>query len=72
MIAESLRLPLANVVDYAGLYPPASLPLPEVLENYQRYLRSSEVWMLNRLVLPMDKLRDVVLGDGLARDAARR
>jgi hypothetical protein len=63
MIAESLRLLLAKVVDYAGLYPPASLPLNEVIENYQRYLGSSDAWMLNRLVLPADKLHDVTLGE---------
>ena len=63
MMAESLRALLANVVDYAGLYPPASLPLPEVIANYQRYLNSSEAWMLNRLVLPMGKLHEVSPGD---------
>lgn len=62
-MAESLRALLANVVDYAGLYPPASLPLAEVVTNYQRYLVSPEVWMLNRLVLPLDKLPEVTLGD---------
>jgi len=62
MMAESLRALLANVVDYAGLYPPASLPLAEVVTNYDRYLVSPEAWMLNRLVLPIEKLGEVVLG----------
>ncbi|MGO9229530.1 MAG: hypothetical protein ACLQKA_10020 [Bryobacteraceae bacterium] len=62
MTAESLRALLAKVVDYAGLYPPASLPLGEVAANYERYLLSPEAWMLNRLVLPMEKLREVALG----------
>jgi len=63
MMAESLRALLANAVDYAGLYPPASLPLGEVVTNYQRYLLSPEAWMLNRLVLPMEKLSEVALGE---------
>jgi len=63
MMAESLRALLANVVDYAGLYPPAELPLGEVVTNYQHYLDSPEGWMLNRLVLPIEKLADVKLGD---------
>lgn len=63
MTAESLRALLAGVVDYAGLYPPASLPLAEVVTNYERYLLSPEAWMLNRLVLPMEKLHEVTLGE---------
>lgn len=52
---------LDHIVDYAGLYPPAALSLEETCTNYDSYLRSPEAWMLNRLVLPLDKLR---LGDG--------
>jgi hypothetical protein len=63
MIAESLRALLAKVVDYAGLYPPASLPLPEVEKNYECYLQSAEAWMLNRLVLPMGKLGELKPGE---------
>jgi len=62
-IPDSLRALLANLVDYAGLYPPAGLPLPEVLENYETYLASPESWMLNRLVLPAAKLPEVRLRD---------
>lgn len=62
-MAESLRALLANVMDYAGLYPPASLQLGEVVTNYQRYLFSPDAWMLNRLVLPMEKLGEVALGE---------
>jgi hypothetical protein len=62
-ISESLRALLANIIDFAGLYPPAALPLPDVLGKYRGYLESPEVWMLNRLVLPVDKLSAVELGD---------
>jgi hypothetical protein len=62
-IPDSLRALLANLIDYAGLYPPAGLPLPAVLENYETYLASAEGWMLNRLVLPAAKLPDVRLRD---------
>jgi hypothetical protein len=59
----SLSALLANLIDYAGLYPPAALPLPEVIENYQRYLRSKDAWMLNRLVLPAAQLDELRLGE---------
>ena len=32
----SLRALLEGVIDYAGLFPPAKLPLPEALANYLR------------------------------------
>jgi hypothetical protein len=58
----TLRSLLTNLIDYAGLYPPASLPLPTVAENYGRYLNSPDAWILNRLVLPLSKLNEVHLG----------
>lgn len=51
-IAGSLRALLSHVIDYAGLYPPAALPLEIVLERYRGFRASPESWMLNRLVLP--------------------
>jgi hypothetical protein len=62
MIPESLRALLSNLIDYAGLFPPAALPLSEVTANYERYLHSAEGWMLNRLVLPFDRLGEVKIG----------
>lgn len=53
----SLRALITRLIDYAGLFPPAALPLGDVIANYQRYLRSPESWMLNRLVLPESKLQ---------------
>jgi hypothetical protein len=60
----ALRALLAQLIDYAGLYPPAGLPLPAVLENYQAYLNSPESWMLNRLVLPAARLPEARLQPG--------
>ncbi len=59
MIAGSLRALLTHLIDYAGLYPPAGLALPAVVENYKRYLASPESWILNRLVLPHAKLAEL-------------
>jgi len=57
-IPASLRALLANLIDYAGLYPPASLPLPIVVERYRGFRASPENWILNRLVLPVAKLAE--------------
>jgi hypothetical protein len=53
-------------VDYAGLYPPASLDLPRVVSNYAAYRQGATSWMLGRLVLPVDRLEEA---EALARGA---
>ncbi len=52
---------LAGLIDYAGLYPPACLPLPIVIERYGGFLHSPENWILNRLVLPASVLPEIRL-----------
>ena len=54
----SLRALLAGSVDYAGLFPPASLDLGQALRNHAAYLRHSDVWMLGAFILPMAKFED--------------
>lgn len=63
-IPASLRALLANLIDYAGLYPPASLPLEIVVERYRGFRASPENWILNRLVLPAARLPEVPLAEG--------
>lgn len=53
---KSLAALLRNIVDYAGLYAPASLPIDQVLANYRTYRSGPHAWLLNRLVLPVDQL----------------
>ena len=61
-IPASLRALLSRLIDYAGLYPPAALPLSEVREKYLGYLASPESWMLNRIVLPVSRLAEAAPG----------
>jgi hypothetical protein len=63
-IPASLRALLANLIDYAGLYPPASLPLEITVERYRGFRASPENWILNRLVLPAAKLAETPLEQG--------
>ena len=51
-LPASLRALLTRLIDYAGLYPPAALPLADVAARYRAYAASPESWILNRLVLP--------------------
>lgn len=49
---EPLKLLLTNVIDYAGLFPPAKLPFDKALPNYLEYLQSENRWMIAKFVLP--------------------
>lgn len=62
--SRSLRALLSNLIDYAGLYPPASLPLADVTAKYRAYRESDDGWMLNRLVLPEARLAEVAVEPG--------
>jgi hypothetical protein len=62
LVPAALRALLTELIDYAGLYPPAALPLPIVEERYRGFRASPEQWMLNRLVIPMAKLPEARLG----------
>jgi hypothetical protein len=50
---------LAGAVDYAGLFPPAGLTMPETVANYARYRCDPAKAMLGRLVVPSGRLAEV-------------
>lgn len=56
---------LGKSIDYAGLFPPASLPLSETLEMFKRYLSGRDSWIISSIVLPIDRLTEATgcLGD---------
>ncbi len=55
----SVRALLAGIIDYAGLFPPARLPLDQALRNYARYRRQPESWMLGRFICPAARLAEL-------------
>jgi hypothetical protein len=55
----SLRALLAGIIDYAGLFPPAGLPLEQAVRNYARYRQEPESWMLGRFVCPAARLAEL-------------
>src|SRR4026209_1657366 len=56
----------AGLIDYAGLFPPASLPLDDVVRNYGEYRNGTHAWILGRLIVPCEKLPDL---ESLAKSA---
>lgn len=55
-VKESVRALLSDIVDYAGLFPPSQVSMPEAVINYATYKNSNYNWMLGRLVVPAARL----------------
>lgn len=43
---------LNGLIDYAGLFPPAKLPLDEAIKNYASYIKGEDQWMIGPFVMP--------------------
>ena len=54
-VSASLRALLTQSIDYAGMFPPATLALEPAIENQATYVRSIDAWMLNTFVLPVQQ-----------------
>jgi len=57
-ITEGLAAVLSNLIDYAGLLPPASLDMPTAVENYASYVAGEDAWLLERLVIAVSRLEE--------------
>lgn len=61
MITEAVaRAMLSELIDYAGLFPPAQLTLERADEEYRRLLASRYAWMLGRFILPFSRLQTLL------------
>jgi hypothetical protein len=49
---------MRRLVDYAGLFPPAALPMEDAVRQYASHLSSQDAWMLGRFVVPVERLPD--------------
>jgi nitroreductase len=55
---QALHTLLWNSIDYAGLFPPASLPMDQAVRNYAAYRAGEDRWMLGRFVVPVARLNE--------------
>jgi hypothetical protein len=68
----SLRVLMEGLIDYAGLFPPASLGMEEAVRNFAEYRKSPQADWLGRFVVPAARLdefaqvRQAVSGDEAA------
>jgi hypothetical protein len=54
-----MRTLLTGLIDYAGLYPPAKLPMQGAVESYARSRAGDLEWMLGRFVCPASRLEEL-------------
>ncbi len=57
--SKSLQTLLSKIIDYAGLYPPANLPLEDAICNFVKYQIDSDEWMLSRFIIPAKRLTEL-------------
>ena len=53
---DARRLLLEGLVDYAGLFPPAALSMPDAVARYGEYRASENAWALGKFVLSVARL----------------
>ena len=53
---ETTRALMHGIVDYAGLFPPASLDMQRTVANYARHRGGPDWWALGRLVVPLKRI----------------
>lgn len=57
--AASLKHFTNKLIDYAGLFPPASLSLAQAFHNFVFYMQGEYKWMLNKFIIPAAKLGEL-------------
>jgi hypothetical protein len=52
---------MRGLIDYAGLFPPAKLPLKQAFENYLRYQYETDAWILAKFICPVKMLEGLII-----------
>lgn len=58
-MVSSLAALLAGIIDYAGLFPPARLPLGPAIHAYARYQQGPYSWTLGRFLCPTERFAEL-------------
>jgi hypothetical protein len=53
---DATRMLLRGLIDYAGLFPPAALPMEPAVANFHSYAKSEHAWMLGRFIVPVARI----------------
>ena len=55
---SAIRALMSGMIDYAGLFPPATLDMRPVVRNYADYISGDDSWALGGLVVPAARLTE--------------
>ncbi len=58
-MSASLRAFTEGLIDYAGLFPPAKLPMADAVEKYLAHRTAAEARMLSRFICPASRLDEL-------------
>lgn len=70
-IKTALRAALSGLIDYAGLFPPASLDMRTAVRNYLDYRSQEHAWMLGAFLVELSQLDDLRQAAGEALPGLR-
>lgn len=66
MGTPALETLLAELIDYAGLFAPAALPMEDAVANHAQYVNGAERRLLGRFIVPLARLDELATAvDGL-------
>jgi hypothetical protein len=60
LVKQSVLVLLSRSIDYAGLFPPAQLPMEQAVRAYAGHLAGLERWPLARFVCPVGRLGELL------------
>lgn len=56
LVLDARTAAFASLVDYAGVFPPASLPMPDAIAGYRRLRSSDDRWVVGRFLCRASQL----------------
>ena len=59
---DARRALFSGLIDHAGLFPPASLPMDAAIEVDRAARAWPQAWMINRFIVPASKLEAIPEG----------
>lgn len=57
-MSKALHALMEGLIDYAGMFPPASLDMPAAAVNYESYLDGEYGWAVGRFIVPAARLAE--------------
>jgi hypothetical protein len=68
VVRQSVLVLLSRSIDYAGLFPPAQLPMEQAVRTYAGHLAGPERWLLARFVCPVGRLGELLAAGSALQD----